>query len=82
MSFTFQNINSSKPIFEEPPIQSSDIPITDSLYLQNINDKLKELDHKIRYFEVHHPQHKDIMKMKLVRKKITNEIFKKNKLYK
>lgn len=80
MSFSFQNIDTSKPIFEQPPIYSSDVPITDSLYLQNINDKLKELDNKISYYEIHHPHHKEIMRMKLIRKKIKNEIFNKNKI--
>ena len=73
-----------KPVEEEQkhrinPISEAKLPfLTDSLYLQNIKQKLKELNDKIIYYEVYHPHHKDIQKMKLIRKKITNEIFRKN----
>ena len=80
MSFEFQSINTNKSIFEEPQIYSSDI-LTDSMYLQTIKEKLKDLNQKIIFYEIHHPHHRDIGKMKLTKKKIENDIFRKKKIF-
>ena len=80
MSFKFQSIDTNKPIFEESPIYSSDI-LTDSMYLQTIKEKLKDLKQKIIFYEIHHPHHKDIMKMKLTKKRIENDIFRKKNIF-
>ena len=80
MSFSFQPINTEIPILESPPIYSSDI-LTDSLYLQQVKEKLRELDDKIRYYQIHHPHHREIGKMKLNKKLINQELFKKKKIF-
>lgn len=51
------------------PISENE-PILDSLYLYQNKEKLKELNDKINYFEIYHPHHKDLQKMKLIRNRI------------
>lgn len=68
MSFTFQEIDSSQPIFNTNISVSEQETITDASYIQEIKNKLKVSNHKIIYYEIYQPLHPDLQKIKLTKK--------------
>lgn len=80
--FSFKSIDTSKSIFnEEQTLNTTENnglkPLTDAGYIQEMKLKIKELDEKIKHYEVWDSHNKNIMKMKLLKKTIEKQIFNK-----